>query len=62
MKKWWKSKMIWVNALTLIAGVIGYLAGHELIVNNVELVAMLIAIQGGVNVILRFVTWKSIEV
>ncbi len=60
MKSFWKSKTIWINGFTLLAGVIGYVAGQELISNNAELVAMLIALQGGVNVILRFFTWKLI--
>ena len=60
MKPFWKSKMVWINGLTLLAGVIGYVAGQEVISNNVELVAMLVALQGGVNVVLRFFTWRQI--
>jgi 3-oxoacyl-ACP reductase-like protein len=56
----WKSKTIWVNALTLCAGVVGYLVGDDLIKDNESLLALLIAVQGGVNVILRFVTTKPI--
>ena len=59
-KSWLKSKIIWVNALTLIAGIIGYVAGHDLIANNTALVAGLIALQGLVNTGLRFVTYTKI--
>jgi hypothetical protein len=59
-KPWWKSKMIWVNGITLIAGVVGYLAGHELIADNATLLAGLVAIQGLLNTILRFTTWQKI--
>jgi 3-oxoacyl-ACP reductase-like protein len=61
MKAWYTSKTVWVNSLTLFAGVIGYVAGQEIIGNNAELVAMLVALQGGVNVILRFFTVKQIS-
>jgi len=60
MKSMWKSRTLWVNALMLCAGVIGYLVGDDLIKDNESLLALLIAIQGGVNVILRFVTVKPI--
>jgi hypothetical protein len=61
MKKWWASKTVWVNALTLLVGVVGYIAGHDVIQSNPGLIAILIAAQGGVNVILRFVTGKSLS-
>ena len=57
----WKSRTIWVNGLVLCAGILGYLVGDDLIKDNESLLALLIAIQGGVNVILRFVTVKSIK-
>lgn len=60
MKKWFQSKTFWVNALTVIAGTIGYIAGHELIADNASFVALLVAVQGAVNVVLRFVTWQPI--
>lgn len=62
MKKWWQSKMIWVNALTVLVGVVGYVAGHNVIREYPELVAVLVAIQGGINVVLRFVTGEPIKV
>jgi hypothetical protein len=62
MKKWFASKTIWVNLATLAVGVLGYLAGHELIVDNASLVSALVAVQGAVNVVLRFLTWESLSV
>ncbi len=61
MKSMWKSRTLWINALMLCAGVIGYLVGDDLIKDNESLLALLIAIQGGVNVILRFVTVSPIK-
>lgn len=60
MKKWYASKTFWINAATLVAGTVGYIAGHELIADNASLVALLVAVQGAVNVFLRFITWKPI--
>ncbi|MHA1287048.1 MAG: hypothetical protein ACTSPB_06535 [Candidatus Thorarchaeota archaeon] len=60
-KSWWKSKTFWVNAATLVAGVIGYIAGHELIADNASVVALLVALQGAVNVFLRFITFTGIK-
>jgi hypothetical protein len=59
-KPFYKSKTIWVNALTLLAGTVGFWAGHELIANNTALIAGLVAFQGLVNTVLRFVSWKKI--
>lgn len=55
------SKTMWVNVITVLAGVLGYVAGHEVIADNASVVAALIAIQGGVNVVLRFLTWQPVS-
>ena len=60
MKKWYLSKMVWVNALTLIVGIVGYLAGSDIIAQYPAILAALVAVQGAVNVALRFVTWQPI--
>lgn len=60
MKKWYLSKMVWVNALTLLVGVVGYLAGSDIIAQYPAVLAALVAVQGAVNVALRFVTWQPI--
>jgi hypothetical protein len=56
LKKLMKSKTIIVNSLTVAVGVIGYLAGHDVIAQNPEWVAGLVAVSGVVNVVLRLVT------
>jgi hypothetical protein len=61
MKRWWKSKTVWVNIIAVLAGVMGYVAGHEVIQDNAQFIAMLVAMQGGVNVILRFISGTPIE-
>ena len=60
MKSMWKSRTLWINGLVLCAGIVGYLVGDDLIKDNESLLALLIAVQGGVNVILRFVTTTPI--
>lgn len=51
-----KSKTVIVNVLMVAAGVIGYLAGHDVIAANPELAAALVTISGVINVALRLVT------
>jgi hypothetical protein len=51
---------MWINAATLVVGVLGYLVGQELIADNASLMAILVAVQGVVNIGLRFVTTKAI--
>ena len=60
MKKWYLSKMVWVNTLTLLVGVVGYLAGSDIIAQYPTILAALVAAQGAINVALRFVTWQPI--
>ncbi len=60
MKTKRSSKTLWVNGLMLVAGCLGYLVGQEFIQDQGSLLALLIAIQGGVNVVLRFWTTKAI--
>lgn len=56
-----KSRTFWVNALTLVAGVSGYLIGQDLIQDNAQLVAILAAVQGAVNIALRLVTDEPVR-
>lgn len=49
-----KSKTVIVNSLTVVVGVLGYLAGHEVIAQYPEVVAGLISAVGVVNLALRF--------
>jgi hypothetical protein len=51
-----KSKTIVANTLVVLAGTLGYLAGHEVIAAHPDWVAGLVAVAGVVNVVLRLVT------
>ena len=51
-----KSKTIWVNLMTIVAGVLVYTQDHNLFVENPDTVAALAAVLGLVNVGLRFLT------
>jgi hypothetical protein len=55
------SKTIWFNLLTVVAGMAAYLAGSEVIVANWAVaIPILAAVQGAVNIALRFMTTKPI--
>ena len=55
------SKTIWWNCLTLAAGLCAYIAGSEVIVENwAAAIPILVAVQGAVNLALRFMTSKPI--
>jgi hypothetical protein len=55
------SKTIWFNIMTVIAGAIAYLAGSEVVaVNWAAAIPILAAVQGAVNIALRFMTTKPI--
>ncbi len=54
-KRWWESKTIWVNALTLIASGLTIVAGSESVDPQIVAVVTGLAIPI-VNLILRFVT------
>lgn len=56
LSKLLKSKTVIVNVLTVAVGVLGYLAGHDVIAQNPEFVAALVSAVGVVNVLLRIVT------
>ncbi len=61
MKKAIQSRTIWINAVTLVIGTIGFLLGQDLIADNASLVAFLIAAQGALNIGVRFVTNQAIR-
>jgi hypothetical protein len=56
LSKLLKSKTVIVNSLMVAAGVLGYLAGNDVIVQHPDWVAALVAAAGAVNVVLRLVT------
>ena len=56
-----KSRTVWFNVLTLVAGLAAYLAGSEVIVENWgAAIPIMVAVQGAVNLALRFITTKPI--
>lgn len=56
-----KSKTVWFNILTVAAGALAYFAGNEVVVENWgAVIPILVAVQGAVNIALRFVTSKPI--
>ncbi len=56
-----KSRTIWFNVLTLVTGAIAYFAGSEIVTENwAAAIPILIAVQGAVNLALRFMTTKPI--
>lgn len=60
MKKFWKSKTFWVNALTAVAGVAAYFQS-EVVADNPEVVGGIGAAIGIINVILRFMTKEPVS-
>jgi len=55
-----QSKTIWVNVLTIIVGTVAYIAGNDVMAQYPQVVAALVAAQGLLNVVLRFVTYKPL--
>jgi len=60
-KPWYKSKTILVSVLTLAAGLLGVVAGSDLIAQNPQAVAWATSALGAVNFTLRWVTSDAIE-
>ena len=60
-KSIFRSKVFWVNALTLAAGTLGYWASQDIIQDKETLLGILVAVQGLVNIALRFVTKQPIK-
>lgn len=56
-----KSKTVWLNLLILAAGVVGFVSGHEVIAEYPQVVAILAAVQGGLNIVLRLVTTQPVK-
>lgn len=60
-KSIFKSKTVWVNALMLAAGIAGFIAGHDVIADYPQVIAIAGAVQGAVNIVLRLVTTQPIK-
>lgn len=58
MKRWYKSKTVWINVLTLIAMILGTVAQWPEVQEIAPQLAYALAI---VNVLLRFVTSESVR-
>jgi hypothetical protein len=60
LKPWYKSKTIWINLATFVAGVAALLPELEGVVNEVTYSYLLVGI-GIINVALRAMTDKGIQ-
>jgi len=56
------SRMWWVNVVTLVLGILGLILGNEFIAEYPTLVAILVACQGALNLVLRYLTTGPIQV
>jgi hypothetical protein len=60
MKSPLKSKTVWFNLLTLAAGVCAYVAGSPVMQDYTTVIPIFVAVQGAINIVLRFVTTEPI--
>jgi hypothetical protein len=60
MKSPLKSKTVWFNLIALAAGLVGYAAGSEYLADYQSVLPILVAVQGGLNIVLRFITSEPI--
>ena len=56
----WLSKTVWVNVLTFLVAVFGLLQGQDWIASNPQWVAIIGAVVGVLNVLIRFVTHQPL--
>ncbi len=61
MKKWYKSRTMVVNLLTLVIGVVAVFEGTDWIMANPSLAAMVVSVLGVLNIYLRLNTSKAIK-
>jgi hypothetical protein len=55
-KVWWKSKTIWINAITAATATLTVLGGQQIVVDHPAIAAGLVAALGGLNIALRIIT------
>ena len=57
MKKWYRSKTVWVNLTVLMVGLLGTVAGSELLAENKDLALIITALViPMLNVVIRWLT------
>jgi hypothetical protein len=56
IKAWWKSKTIWINAITAATATLTALAGQQIVTDHPAISAGLVAALGGLNIVLRIIT------
>ena len=61
VKKWYKSRMMIVNLLTLMIGIVGIFEGTDWIMANPAAAAAVVSVIATLNVYLRLNTVDSIE-
>ncbi len=61
MKTWYQSKTIIVGIVTSVVSILALLQGQDVIKENPELVAALGTVLGVLNIILRFLTDKPVQ-
>jgi hypothetical protein len=61
MKKWFTSKTIIVNVLTLAVGVLAVFTGSEWVMNDPQVAATLLSVVAAVNIVLRLFTSTAIR-
>jgi hypothetical protein len=59
-KSIFKSRTVWVNVATLVAGIAALVAGNDLITDYPQVIAALATFQGALNIVLRLLTTKAI--
>ena len=59
MKKWYQSKTIWINLLTLAAGLLVVVSNEQWIMNDYS--GYVLGVIGFVNCALRFTTNEGVE-
>jgi len=62
IKSIFKSKTIWVNVLSLVAGAIVFVNEHQIITDNPDAVAALTGVLALINLGLRFLTDSAVAV
>ena len=56
-----KSKTLWINGITLAAGLLSLAVGGEFLADKPTFLAIIVAINGALNIGLRFLTTQPIK-